>query len=77
MIRGIGPQGRPHSGLICLPIQSPRMLQSVESAIVHSTFTRMFGTLFSARCKPHLGAQPVSAVANADRPDSLLVTSEV
>ena len=41
------------------------------------TSTRMFGTRFSGRCKPQRGAQPVRAVASAERPDSRLVMSEV
>ena len=39
--------------------------------------TKMFGILFAARCRPHLGAKPVNAVASADKPDSRLVISEV
>ena len=37
----------------------------------------MFGLRFDSRCKPHAGAKPVSAVANALKPDSRLVMSEV
>ena len=39
--------------------------------------TKIFGIRFFSRCKPHFGAYPVSAVANADSPDSRLVISEV
>ena len=37
----------------------------------------MFGTRFSSRCRPHLGAYPVNAVASADNPDSRFVTKSV
>ena len=74
---GIIPQGNFHSGLICFPIQSPRILQSEIFSIFDSTMTWIFGFLLSSMCRPQRGAQPVNAVAKADNPDSLFVINEV
>ena len=76
-INGIGPQDKSQSGRTCFPIQSPKIDQSASSVNSQAILTKIFGILLCSKCRPHLGANPVNAVARADNPDSRLVIKEV
>ena len=73
--RGMGPSGVFHDGLRCLPTQSPKMEKSVGSSSCAVTMISKFGERPFSSNSPYFGVYPVSAHANADRPDSRLVVN--
>ena len=77
MMYGIAAKGleTPRSRL--RPMMSPTMDHRVESDGVVVNRTMTLGRLFSSKCIPHRGANPVNAEARAESPDSRFVRSDV